>query len=268
MFRSHRSLRFLALAGAVLVAANGCSDESSTGPSPDAAPPVPSAERMTFDFGFFQEPSSLERASKANFFNAYVRAAVAGAVTHLLLVPPVTAFSLALNTVPSPQEDGSYLWIYTYVHGAEEAQIRLRGRFISADRVEWEMRASNTLDGFVNELWFTGETWAEGDAGDLQFHDFEREGKPVVASLQWGNDVDGDFLRFVDELDHPGNSLEFREEGSRKAFTWTDLAVSAESWYVRWNEADGTGSLRAADYNGGEPACWDSRQNDTECPTE
>lgn len=268
MFRTNRTLHTLAITGLALASLNGCNSESTVGPAPDAAPPVPSAERMTFRFDFFQEPGSLERSSKANFFNAYIRAAVAGAVTQLLLVPPVTAFALALDTVPSRQDDGSYLWIYTYVHGAEEAQIRLRGEFISGDRVRWEMRASSTLDGFENELWFTGETWSDGDEGDLQFHDFERAGKPVVASLQWGHDTDGNYLRFVDELDHPGNSLQYREDGTRKSFDWTDGAVEDQSWYVRWNEADGAGSLRAADYNGGEPACWDSRQNDTVCAAE
>ena len=268
MFPNHRPIRTLASAGILLASRNGCSDESSTTPTPDAAPPVPSAERMTFDFDFFQPPAALERASKANFFNAYVRASVAGAVTQLLLVPPVTAFSLALHTVPSAQDDGSYLWIYTYVNGSEEAQLRLRGEFISGDRVAWEMRASNTLDGFENELWFTGETWSDGDEGELHFHDFERDGKPIVATLEWGHDVNGDFLRFLDQLDHPGNSLEHRVKGSFKFFTWTDVAVDAASWYVKWNEADGSGSLRASDYNGGEVACWDTRQNDTVCPTE
>lgn len=268
MFRTNRTIHTLAITGLMLASLNGCNSESTVGPTPDTAPPVPSAERMTFHFDYFQAPAAAERSSKANFFNAYIRATVAGAVTQLLLVPPVTAFSLALHTVPSPQDDGSYLWVYTYVHGAEEAQIRLRGKFISGNRVQWEMRVSNTLDGYENELWFTGETWADGDEGDLQFHDFEREGKPVVASLQWGHDADGDYLRFVDELDHPGNSLEFREKGSLKSFEWTDAASGDESWYVRWNEADGTGSLRASDYNGGEPACWDSRQNDTVCPAE
>ena len=268
MFTKNRTIRTLVLAGTVLASLNGCSDESSTAPTADTAPPVPSVDRMTFDFDFFQPPAVTERSSKANFFNAYVRAAVAGAVTQLLLVPPVTAFALALNTVPSPQDDGSYLWIYTYVHGAEEAQIRLRGRFISGDRVAWEMRISNTLDGYANELWCTGETWSDGNEGDLQFHDFERVGKPIVASLQWGHDVDGDYLRFVDDLDHPGNSLEHRVKGSLKSFTWTDVAAGDQSWYVKWNEADGSGSLRAGDYNGGEAACWDTRQNDTVCPAE
>ena len=121
----------LALIAGLAFGSAGCLQETPLGPDPDPetaqAPALPSAERLAFDFAFFQEPAAPDRASRQNFFNAYIRAAVANAVTHLVLVPPVAAFSLALHTVPSPQEDGSYLWIYTWVNGAEERQVRLRG---------------------------------------------------------------------------------------------------------------------------------------------
>jgi hypothetical protein len=178
----------------------------------------------------------------------------------------VTAFALALHTVPSPQDDGSWLWVYTWVDGAEEAQIRLRGRAEAEGRVSWELRASNSVDGYANELWFEGETWSEGDEGVWRFHDFERPGKPVVASLAWGRDEAGDFLRLQDELDNVGDSLEYREDGVLHSFTWTDAGAPEKDWFVRWNESDGSGSLRAPDYNDGQEACWDDRQNDVECP--
>lgn len=200
-----RWLTYMTL-GLVLAAQLGCSDEAPVAPEESEPPVLPAPERLTFDFSFFQEPSPLERASKSNFFNAYVRAAVAGAVTHFLLVPPVTAFSLALHTVPSPQDAGSYLWVYTWVDGAEEAQIRLHGTPVSSGRVLWEMRVSNTEDGFENELWFEGETWKDGDEGVWRFHDFERPGKPIVARLEWGADEDGEFLRFVDTFENVGDS--------------------------------------------------------------
>lgn len=271
MFRTRLSRRFAATTLALVLATqSGCFNDSTTSPDPDptpSEPPVlPAPERITFNFDFFQEPSVAERASKANFFNAYVRATVVSAVTHFLLAPPITAFALALHTVPSPQDDGSYLWIYTWVDGSEEAQIRLRGTPLSEGRVAWEMRVSNNIDGFSNELWFEGETWSDGEEGAWRFHDFERVGKPVVARLEWGHDANGDFLRLTDEFENVGDSLEFREHGVLKSFTYTDADASTLSWFVKWNESDGSGSLRAPDYNGGVEACWDHRQNDTVCP--
>ena len=34
--------------------------------------------------------------------------------------------------------------------------------------------------------------------------------------------------------------------------------------FIRWN-ADGTGSLKVPDYNGGEEACWDRWQENADC---
>jgi hypothetical protein len=135
----------------------------------------------------------------------------------------------------------------------------------SEGRVSWEMRVSNSAEGYSDELWFEGETWTNAAEGQWHFHDFQRTGKPVVAQLDWGHDADGDFLRLTDEYDHPGNSLEARADGVLKSFTYTDASVSTQSWFVKWNDSDHTGSVRAGDYNGGVEACWDQHLNDTVC---
>jgi hypothetical protein len=251
---------------ALLLTLNGCFQESPVGPdASDDAPALPSPERLTFDFSFFQAPSTIDRASHDHFFNAYIRATVAGAVTHLVLVPPVTAFSLALHTVPTPQEDGSYLWIYTWNDGTDEVQVRLRGTPLASERVAWEMRVSSTIEGYDNDLWFAGETWNDGEGGEWAFHDPDRGGVHT-ADLVWGADADGNYLRFIDAIDNVGDSLEYREDGALHAFTFTDADQSDLSWYVKWDEVVGSGSLRAPDYNGGTPSCWDEHQIDSDCP--
>lgn len=266
MIRIRKVLPVLGLVSALSLSLSGCSDDRSVNPTEDVAPVLPAPERLTFDFDYFQEPSQLERASKNNFFNAYIRAVVASAITHYLLAPPVAAFALAFDTVPSPQPDGSWLWVYTWVDGSEEVQVRLRGKEIADEHVLWEMRASNTAEGFEQELWFEGETWDDAVTGVFRFHDFQREGKPVVASVEWGEDENGKFLSLTDEYDHAGDSLEYREDGTLNSFTFRDASDPDLSWFVKWNEADGTGSLRAPDYNGGQEACWDEHQNDAVCP--
>ncbi len=267
---SLRNWRGLVLLAMVLVFANGCfDDESTTGPEPAEAPALPPTTALSFDFSFFQDPSTrMARTAESyeNFWNAYVRAVVAGAITEALLAPPLAVFALAINTVPSPQDDGSWIWVFTWVDGAEEAQIRLRGKELSDGRVEWALRLSSTVEGWDQELWFDGETWSDGNAGEWTFYGFEDEGKPEVAMLQWGADANGNFLRLTDLNDNPGNAIEFREADPWSSFTFVDAATPADGWFVRWNETDGTGSLRAPDYNGGEEACWDGNQLDTECP--
>jgi hypothetical protein len=258
-----RSLAFLGIA---LLFACGCSDENSTNPEADSAPALPAAETLTFDFDFFQEPPPLARVSQQNFVSAYLRVVVVKAMAQLALTPPVAAFALALHIVPSPRPNGSYLWVYTWVNGGEEAQIRLRGKPLGTERVDWQMRVSSTVEGWDRELWFRGETWNEGDGGSWVFRDLAIEERPDVAQLEWGSDAEGGYLRFTDLYNNVGDTLEYREDGSLHSLTFTDASDADLGWFVRWDDVEGTGSLQAPDYNEGEEACWDAQKIDTDCP--
>ncbi len=274
---THRIRRGL-LEGAALVlttlAVAGCFGDGndSAGPSPanDEPPLLPSAEKLDFNLRFFEDSNAeAERSSKRNFYNAYVRAVTIGAITHVVLTPPITAFALALHTVPSPQEDGSYIWVYTYVEGDEEAQIRLRGLPLDEGRVEWELRVTNLSANppLDRDLWFEGETWKDGAEGTWRFYDPEVDSGPVVARLDWGQDENGEFLKLTDLVENIGDSLELRGEGADKRITYVDADHPEKEWFIRWSESTGAGSLKAPDYNGGNEACWDEDQNDVDCAT-
>jgi hypothetical protein len=168
------TMRTLGAAAALTLslAITGCKD-STTGPDPAPAPPVlPKAERLMFPFSDFGDPGKMDPgvlkaeadASRLNYFNARVRVAVIQVVTEFILTPPIAAFLLAINSVPSPQDDGSYIWVYTYVDGDKEGQIRLRGKG-EVDHVVWELRVTNLSEGIDNELWFEGETTGDGEEG-------------------------------------------------------------------------------------------------------
>ena len=253
------------------IAMVGCESDSPTTPengATDAAPLLPNATRLNFDLSFFAPGEALEKSgdkSHDNFVNAYLRAVVLEAMAHLVLTPPVTAFSLALNTPPSPQDDGSWIWVYTFVDGDEEVQIRLRGLPVG-DRVEWELwvSASDTDPPLDEALWFYGATREDGDEGQWTFLDLEEPGHPVCGEIAWGSDAMGDYLTFTSrELDSDGDTLRFTDANPNFSIVYTDDS-SSEQWFIRWH-ADGSGSLRVPDYNGGAEACWDDRQRDVDC---
>lgn len=257
----------LASTAALLLVVAGCNSDP-TGPDTGGtqSPVLPSAERLQLQLDFFDQAGKTETATNQNYFNARVRIAVIQVIAEFILTPPVTAFSLALHTVPSAQPDGSYLWVYTYVKGDEEAQIRLRGT-PHGEQVTWELRVSSTESNppIVDELWFEGETWRDGEGGFWRFHDFNKPGKPIVARLDWDTNGDGeDELVITDLYDNPGDSLSYSVKGSRHSIDFLDVSESM-TWFIRWDVADGTGSLRAPDYNGGAEACWDEEQDDVAC---
>ncbi len=261
-----RNILLLTVAAAILALA-GCSENTPLGPTaePQAqAPVLPDAERMTVNMGFFDQGKDYDKSfARQNFFNAYLRAVIVTGMTELVLAPPVAAFSLAIHTVPSYQPDGSWLWIYTFVNGAEEVQIRLRGT-IADDHVDWEMRVTALDEGYENELWFDGTTSDQGDTGHWTFYDAEQSGL-AAGELYWESRVASNSLRIVALAgDDAGDELTFSEAGDNHRIDHIDAGTGDMS-FIRWNESDGTGSLMVPDYNDGAEACWDESQYDIEC---
>ncbi|MBK7704034.1 MAG: hypothetical protein IPI34_14680 [bacterium] len=258
-----------ALAAALLLGLfAGCAEQGLNAPDPnpqpqDQAPALPDADRLGIDLSFFQDGQD-KAIGQQNFFNAYLRAVIVSATTQLVLTPPVAAFALALHTVPTLQPDGSWIWVYTYVRGDEEAQVRLRG-VIRGDEVAWALRVTVPNEGIANELWFDGTTRDDGDTGDWTFYDFSLPGDPAAASVHWQDDADGHELA-LEVLHGPdaGDSLTFTEAGALNRIDYVDAGADGV-WFIRWNESDGTGSLRVPDYRNGQESCWDEAQFDVDC---
>ena len=105
-----------------LFAFQACSDDDPAAPAEQRAPALPDASTMALDLSFF-DPAPVDRASiasgeplavesatgKDNFINAAVRVYYVELVFWAALEPPVTAFALAVHSVPQQQEDGSWL---------------------------------------------------------------------------------------------------------------------------------------------------------------
>jgi hypothetical protein len=262
--RNGRRTGAAALAIAALLLAVGCvSEDSPTAPRSEA-PALPDTSDFSIDFGLFAGPEKAIEASQQNFLNAAIRVAVIKTVTDIVLTPPIAAFALALHSVPTRQPDGSWLWVYTWVYGAEEAQIRLRGE-PDDDGSNWELRVTAPADGVVNELWFDGETSRWGEEGHWDFYDFNKPGDPNVGRLEWKSEGSRKEVSFLDLYTNPGDELSYREDGADRSIDFSDASAATE-WFIRWNEEIGRGSLRVPDYNDGEEACWDELRNDVECP--
>jgi hypothetical protein len=260
MPRRLAAILFLTILGLVL---SGCDDASPTDPgtTADTAPVLPDPGQLTIDLGFFDGADEAGKAfGRQNFFNAYLRAVIVTSVTELVLAPPVAAFALALHTVPSHQQDGSWIWVYTFVDGDEEAQVRLRGRD-QGDHVDWSMRATVPAEGLDDVLWFDGTTRDDGTTGAWTFYD----AGAAAADLTW------DHVGAVETLslqalagEDAGDAITFTVDGPRHRIDFVEGDTDAV-WFVRWNETTGAGSLQVPDYRGGAESCWDEDQYDVDC---
>jgi hypothetical protein len=274
-------------------------DDGPVAPSKDTAPTIPDASTMTLDLAFF-DPAPVDRASlaagaplavesstgKDNFINAAVRVYYVELVFWAALQPPVSAFALAIHSVPQLQDDGSWLWTYIYVDGAIEYRIFLNGKN-AGDRTEWRMEVSTNNPAMPLEhfVWFTGEAMKDETSGYWQFYEPVIDPAMAVAGLAGSSASEGtpgiQSIR-IDWLNGPGlshrltvtnNTPGGADEGDRVVFSdsfeascleFTDVSVPAV-YNVTWYR-DGSGSIQVPDYKNGEKACWDTRQNDTVCP--
>lgn len=271
LFRSLRAgtglLAAVALALLMMILLSGCSDDdaSPTAAGPSTAPTLPEAAQLTFDFSFFDAAEGLDKtaAGHANFINAYLRAVVLDASARLVLAAPVAAFAAAVNTMPTPADDGSWVWIYTWDHAGQRVGVLLRGR-PDGQVVHWELSLLAKSDP-TGVLWFSGTTTPVGHEGRWTFRDLETPDHPECGQINWGaTSAGGRYLEFVSLDEHAyGDRLRFAEEPVESAITFQP-GDGADECFIRW-DATRAGSLRVPDYNGGQEACWDGDLLDVDC---
>lgn len=270
IFRSLRTgtslILLLAVTALMMLQLVGCSDADITPTNVETAtaPVLPEADQLMFDFSFFDTANQLDKAAynHDNFLNAYLRTVLLQAMAHLVLAPPVTAFSAAIHTVPEAQDDGSWLWSYTWESHDGPVNILLRG-MPATEVVQWDL--SLVPGGSEMEYpWFSGTTNGDGEEGHWVFRNLDTEGFPVSGEISWGQNETGDYLEFVSlEDEEYGDTLRFTDNHPdyRIDFIPGDAEILS---FIRWN-ADGSGSLMVPDYNEGNEACWNTDLVDTLC---
>lgn len=249
-----------------LLQLGGCSDSSTNPTAPQQAEPptMPSTDQLTFDFSFFESADQLDKGGfhHDNFLNAYLRTVVLEAMAHLVLAPPVAAFSAAAHTVPVAQPDGSWVWTYQWQAPQGNLLIILRG-MPAGDVVGWELSLAPGKKG-SSDLWFSGTTNGDGSEGHWTFHDLDQPDQPVSGEIGWGPTGSGHYLEFVSrEPGESGNTLRFVDNDPDFRIDYVP-GDGAQASFIRWH-ADGSGSLMVPDYNGGREACWDTQFVDVDC---
>lgn len=274
----------LALSMVIAVGMIGCSEEPLTTTSPDPAseaPSLPPVESMQFDFGFFgngTSPSNTattlsteETHAKFNWLNAAVRVAFINVAILTAFGPPTAAFTAAIHTQPVVEEDGTFLWTYTWNEApGHDVVIHLRGR-IEGVHVNWSLRVTDDqANPPLNEfLWFRGQSSFVEDAGYWVFNDVDDERQIEVARIDW-DFVDEEDRELVFENIHRGHDdygdqLTYAVDGSLISVQFYDASEELTA-DIRWDDVTGVGSLKVPDYNDGERACWDEDQEDIDCP--
>lgn len=297
--------RFLTRAGWLIAVAllvcffQACSNEDNpvdTGTTDQQPPALPAASTMMMDVSFFETagiddaslaagvpdgPTLAAAAGKEHFINAAVRVLYVHLVFYAAFEPPVAAFVLAIHSIPQLQPDGSWLWTYIFVDEGVEYGIFLYGKRVE-DHNLWRMEvsASDPALGFDHFVWFNGEALVDGSSGYWQFYT-PLEGGSAVSSaagsappgvesvrIDWLHTCKGEhqltILANEAGSEDEGDTVVFYTSREASYIQFNDLS-DAELYEIVWYP-DGSGSLEVPDYNDYVRACWDTQQNNCECP--
>ncbi len=286
-FKSVKSTIILVLSLIVLISLQSCGgNDNPTGTEQSAAPALPDMSTVEMDLSFFglspvakngldKNPIKPEMEAagtgKDNWINAAVRVFFVQLSFYAAFEAPVSAFAVAINSVPQKQPDGSWLWTYIYVDDGMDYGIFLYGTPMT-DRVAWRMEVSTNDPAmqFDHFIWFSGEAMNDDSSGFWQFYapvDTLTQGVPSVR-IDWLNTANNEHQLsvLVNEAGSAseGDNLVFYVSPNENFLTFTDVSVP-EVHTIMWYP-DGSGSIEVPDYNGGVIACWDTLQKDMVCP--
>ena len=284
-----RILRLIVVASAMCMAA--CSYEILGPADPgESAPDLPSVSTMGMNLSLFGIDEDLSLAdveemltnagSKGNWIQAVIRVVFLRLSFYDFIEETGAAFAAAGHAVPQSQPDGSHLWTYIYVKDGTDYSIFLFSKVVGA-RIEWRMEVSSSDAGFPLDhfVWFEGESMLDGSGGYWHFYRLEgltaeadaaaaiTPGDPAVR-IDWqhrGRRFRRITIRFnLEGHQNEGDVLDYRRTPDKDTLDQLD-GDSGENHNITAYR-DGSGSLTVPDYNGGEPACWDTEQEDTDCP--
>lgn len=280
----------------VLLGFAACSDDTSPVSNPAPVPPsLPGASTMTMDLSFFgvgnggaSAAGAVEQSirqtvgNKSNWIEAAVRVLYVHLTFYDAFEEPIGAFVAAAHSIPQPQADGSWLWTFIFVEDGIDYGIFLYGKVVD-DHVEWRMEVSSNDPAFMLDhfVWFDGHSQLDDSFGYWQFYTpvltppssarlymaSMTPGVPAVR-IDWLNPGPGEhrLAVLVNAVGSPeeGDVLAFRDTPAANTVDFHDEDLQEDhniTWYL-----DGSGSITVPNYNGGQIACWDTKQEDVVCP--
>lgn len=158
--RKHLLAALIVLLPALLL--NGCGD--NTDPENPDAPGLPPLSSFLMDFSDFlpaaaQMKSADIRAnalppSKQHWGWAALNVVVWSTAVSVVTVVPAAAFAESFNHTPVQNEDGTWVWSYSFMANNINHDAELHGKIVDAE-IQWKMYISKE-NSYANFLWYSG----------------------------------------------------------------------------------------------------------------
>lgn len=231
-----------------------------------SAPDAISADVFSINTNFF----TTSKQVGPNYTNAALRVVPVSFVIGAHLVIPSLVTSAALDAEPV-LEDDLWTWRSTITYNNQAVDFVLTANTLGLN-TDWVMTVTYYDPGtdqiYDNHILYTAQTRNNGSEGTWSlFYKDNGVSRRVLNADFTRSSSSQKSLVFSIPLDadnNAGDSVAYDVIQSTRVFTWNQVSTSSETT-VTWDATTGEGTLIAPSYNGGQPACWDSEQNDVAC---
>lgn len=259
-----------------------CTDDENMDPVGEA-PELPAEASFVMPFDGFEDSDTtgLHRdAAQArtvttfrNWFYSATNVVVWNAVLTINLAIPVGSFREAFNHTPTYQGDGIWLWAYTFNINNATYVAELRGQFLDAERVEWDMKISQ-INGFAQVQWYTGIVAVDGSYAEWTLNHQPNNPQNFIG-IEYNRDLTSGnasirYTNIIPNSADKGDYIEYREyvgTGVDYNRNYDVYKISQDNMLeIQWNTPANNGRVKnPVEFNDSDWHCWDGELMDMDC---
>ena len=251
----------------ILITLNSCKESNEPKDEPPSIPPSSASFVIGFDdFNQVALAKTALPAEKTNWLRAVSILAPWKYIVKVTMAVPVASFVAAMHQKPQQQEDGNWLWAYSF---GQKFSAELCAE-ITDDMINWDMYIS-IQDLYSDFHWFSGQSQLDGSAGRWILNS-DPNNTQAFLQIDWTfNKTDSTgSIRYtaLNAGDNSGSYIEYRRTNDtpyNRYFTLLDLPENYQI-DIQWDYTTKAG--RIADslfYEDSNWHCWDASREDIVC---
>jgi hypothetical protein len=260
---------------------NGLPGPGDPGDPNEEAPDIPPESTFLIPFDDFTEDNDGAKrigvdptTAQFGFENWGFSALNVGAWNAIItvgLAVPVAAFVASFEHEPELEDDGTFVWTYSFNVASIMHTAELHGR-IEGNNVNWDMYI--TREGDYEEFnWFSGVSTLTETEGSWTLNKNPQDAVPFI-EIEWHRDPDTGAYDITYTNVEPGAeanggyiAFAVDPDADRDASYTIYNAEVGNMTEIQWRRADKSGRVRAEHhFDDNDWHCWDDELQNADCP--
>ncbi len=278
-------LTFLLISLVTLMGTFACQKNDTTQPEKGKPPEIPPVSTFLMDFNAFPDTAAtllksegtpfVQTLTHHNWGWAALNVGVWNTLLTITFAVPVAAFAESFNHEPVQQDDGSWVWSYSFrppggvLHTAE-----LHATLVS-DGVQWEMYISKQ-NAYSNFLWYSGLSEFTGQHGTWTLFHEPNDPTPFLG-IEWNRNIsegtaDIKYTNIIPNHPENGGYIFYGIVNQAPNDAFYDIYNKGQDNHtnIEWDRTTKAGRVKdPLHFGDADWHCWDTLDNelqDIQCP--